>query len=182
MFLLHKCIAVYVCPYLDDSIKSWDSVDLSSLCDQLALNFIPHCLDSMGVWANECYTLCRLSTKQQQQHIYLMTYNNTRKSKELKFHPTAAGLAPLASQHTVCLHVVFLLFTFLRRLNIILGFIIHVLVITIVITSKIWAWSFKTIVYLLSFREWDEKININLMSVCYVRNKQGCINFYFSIK
>ncbi len=95
---------MYVCPYLDDSIKSWDCVDLSSLRDQLALNFIPHCLDSMGVWANECHALCRLATKQYREiylMIYLMnTYNNTIESEELKFHPTA-GLATLTSTHSV---------------------------------------------------------------------------------
>lgn len=62
--------ALYLCPYLDHSIKSRDSVDLSSFSDQLALNFIPHCHDSMGVWADECHALCRLATTKQYSEIY----------------------------------------------------------------------------------------------------------------
>ena len=63
-------VCVCVCmPYLDDSIKPWDGVDLSSLSDQLALDLIPHRLDSMSVWTNECHALCRLATKQRCHEI-----------------------------------------------------------------------------------------------------------------
>lgn len=56
--------------YLNNSIKSRDSVHFSSLGDQLALYFIPHCLDGMGVGADERHTLCCLVTNQAWQLPY----------------------------------------------------------------------------------------------------------------
>lgn len=56
--------------YLNNSIESRDSVHFSSLGNQLALYFIPHCLDGMGVGADERHTLCCLVTNQAWQLPY----------------------------------------------------------------------------------------------------------------
>lgn len=77
----------YVCLYLHDSIKTWDSVDLSSLSDKLALYLIPHGMDGMGVWPNEHHTLCCLVTKQS-EHVPYYSFN-TWNAKMDKQPPTS---------------------------------------------------------------------------------------------
>lgn len=60
----YKNKSLYVCLHLHNSIKTWDSVDLRSLSDKLALYFIPHGMNGVGVWANEHHSFCCLITKQ----------------------------------------------------------------------------------------------------------------------
>lgn len=97
----NKC--VFVCLYLHNSIKTWDSVDLSSLSDKLALYFIPHGVDGVGVRANERHTLCCLE-RRQSQHVLWYAFN-TRNAKTDKQSPTSPYSTTPVHKAELGLHV-----------------------------------------------------------------------------